>query len=159
MDKFKFIDLINHITFTLDNVMKECRQLDDKYMPTVRHFDVGEKVYYINCHGHIVSAIIDEIQDFSSTTGPGGFVYYWIVPEGCKLTLFHKIKFWLSFHIKFIHLKYEVPDCFPGHGVLPGDDIFKTEQDAQKSLLLHNLKFNLIDYLTLLRKEEEFNEN
>jgi hypothetical protein len=43
-----------------------------------------------------------------------------------------------------------MPDCFPGHAVSPGDDIFRTKDDAIQAQLLFSTKYNLIDYKNML---------
>jgi hypothetical protein len=159
MDKYEYIELNDNVNKVLDDIISRCRILDDKYDPKEQHFNVGDSVYYVDCHGRIISAVIDEVEDFSRTTGPGGLIYYWIIPEGCRLTLFSKFKFYLCTHIQWLHLKHKIPECFPGHAVLPGDDIFKTEQDAIESLLLYNLKYSLREYTKMLREKTEGIDN
>jgi hypothetical protein len=145
-----YIKLLISIKLLLSEINTECEKLEKLYDPTIQHFNIGDLVYYVNPHGIIIPSVIDEIQNFQDTTGPGGFIYYWIIPEGCKISIFNKIKFWLSTNLPWLRITYNVPKWCPGHALLAGDDIFKTEDEAVKSLLLSNLKYNLTDYKNLL---------
>jgi len=153
--KSQYVELLTHINILISKVTARCEKLEKSYDPTVQHFNIGEMVYYVDPHGIITPSVIDEIQNFQDTTGPGGFIYYWIIPEGCKVSIFNKIKFWLCVNLPWLRVTHKVPECFPGHALLAGDDIFKTEDEAIESLLLSHLKYNLIDYKELLTKNTE----
>jgi hypothetical protein len=155
MDKYEYIELNDNINKVLDDIITRCRVLDDNYDPKEQQFNVGDSVYYVNCYGKIIPAVIDQVENFGRTSGPGGLIYYWIIPEGCKVSLYNRLKFQFCSHIQWLPFKHKIPECFPGHAVLPGDDIFRSEEDANKSLLLYNLKYSLQDYTKMLRNQIE----
>ena len=100
-------------------------------------------LYYLNSHGEIVPAIIDEIY-LNNTSG--SFVFYWIHESGSKIGWWNKFTFFLLINIPFLQFRYKVPTGYPDYGVLAGDDIFRTKEEAEDILLLYNLLNILADY-------------
>ena len=147
-------EILTSIDLISTNIQSQIDELDNKYNPkidiTLQYFNIGDLVYYINPYGIIVPAIIDAISNFRHTDTRGGLVYYWIILENCKLSLYNKIIYWLVTTIPWLPLKHKIPDCFPGHAVSPGDDIFRTKDDAIQAQLLFSTKYNLIDYKNML---------
>lgn len=144
--------LIDNVNIIIDDISKKCQALNNKYDPKKQHYNVGDIVYYLNYNGKITPAVIDEVQNFQHSTGPGGLIYYWITPKNCKLTILNQFKFYFYTYIIPWRPSYKIPNGFPGHAVLPGDDIFSNEEDAIESLFLHNLKYDLQQYVTILDK-------
>lgn len=101
-------------------------------------FVVGDLVYYINSEGNIVQAIIDEI--YSSR--------YFIHEVGSKIGIWNHIKWWILLHIDWVYINYNLPKGYPGHAVNAGEDIFRTKQEAEDNLLLHNILYDLLNYRT-----------
>lgn len=154
MDTFELLELANATTKILDHLKIQTEMFEEKYSQTVQHFEIGETVYYINNHGFIVPAVIEAIH---GPFGDGGCIFYDIRPEGAKITKLDKIKFWIYLHHNWFNLKHEVPKGYPGHSVSAGDDIFKTEEDANYMMTIYNSMYHLSDYLSIL--EEQLNES
>lgn len=151
MNTFELVELMNNISKTIDHLKIKAEELEEKYPQNVQHFEVDETVYYIDKFGNITTAVIEEVQN----TAPldGGFYLYWVRPKGSKITIWNKIRFWLVLNCTWFDLKHTVPQGYPGHAVNAGDDIFKTEEDANYMMVVYNSMYNLSDYLLLLKNE------
>ena len=66
--------------------------------------------------------------------------------SGSKIGWWNKFTFFLLINIPFLQFRYKVPTGYPDYGVLAGDDIFRTKEEAEDILLLYNLLNILADY-------------
>lgn len=153
MNHFERFDLITHINIIIDHLTVQNQEFDEKYNEKTQHFNVGENVYYINNFGDILPAIVEQIQNNNPSNG--GLYLYWIRPEGCNITKWHKFKYWFKTTFTWLNLKCNIINGYPGHAVLAGDDIFKTEEDAKYAITVYNAKYLLSDYLSLLEQESK----
>jgi len=139
-------DQLLQVSQVLDYFKIESEKIYNSYNPHIKHFNVNDTVYYIPNYGNVMTAKIESIDDFTKNgTEPSGMIYYWIIPENCKLSIFKKINFWLF--LKFPKIKYKIPNCFPGHSVVAGDDIFKTKEEAELYLQINFCYHSLSDYI------------
>ena len=134
---------MQNITELEHQIYQQITEIENKYDSTKNEFEVGDIVYYLNPHGKVVPAIIDEV--YKSTVN-NSFIFYWIHEQGYKINCWNKFTFFLSYNMPFLHFRYKIPKGYPGHGVLAGDDIFRTKEEAEDILLLYNLLNILADY-------------
>ena len=144
-----------HKVITLNQIfdlLEERRsKIRNTYDITKQHFLIQDTVYYIDNHGYILKARVTEIADFShGGTIPCGCIYYWIEPDGCRLSWINKVHFWITWILPYCVLyhvpkrwRYKIPPCFPGHAVTAGEDIFRSEEEAMQALLLNNAWYDL----------------
>lgn len=125
---------------------QQIAEIENKYEKTKQEFEVGDVVYYNNPHGKVVPAIVDEIYKVPKEKVEGSFVFYWIHEQGYKINWWNKFTFFLLFNIPFLHFRYRIPKGYPGHGVLAGDDIFRTKQEAEDISLLYNMVYDITEY-------------
>lgn len=138
------MNIINETIRVLEQqINNQIAEIENKYNITQQEFEIGDLVYYLNSHGEIVPAIIDEIY-LNNTSG--SFVFYWIHESGSKIGWWNKFTFFLLINIPFLQFRYKVPTGYPDYGVLAGDDIFRTKEEAEDILLLYNLLNILADY-------------
>lgn len=149
-------ELILQISDLLSQLKNRAQLIEKTYKLTEVEFSKGDIVYYVNPQGDIVPAIIDDIRQGNQS---GDFVFYSIHEEGAKISWWNKFKFFLLIKIPWLHFRYDVPQGYPGHGVLAGDDIFRTEQEAEIILMLYNSIYNLVDYQTFLMHEERAHQH
>lgn len=149
MDLFEHFNLITHINIVIDHLKIKNQEFENKYNQLIQHFNIGETVYYIDNYGNVIPAVIESIYKPSTD---GGFIFYNIRPEGAKITKLDKIKFWLYRNCNWLNLKHEVPKGYPGHSVMAGDDIFKTEEEARYSVIISSAMYTLSDYIDLLKQ-------
>ncbi len=143
MNNIKLETITESINTLKSQVEQQILEIENTYDITKPEFEVGDVVYYNNPHGKVVPAIIDEVY---KSTVKNSFVYYWTHEQGYEIGWWNKFTFFLLYNIPFLHFRYKVPKGYPGHGVLAGDDIFRTKEEAEDILLLYNLLDSLYDY-------------
>lgn len=136
------------------DIKKDIKELKDKYVekydPREYYFKVGDTAWTLYGYRPVKVEIVG-VEDFKEHTGsPDAYVFYWIHMTNISKSKLRwenfKFKFWWYF-LQYLNINQPkiAPELGPGHAVLPGDEIFKTAEEAIVDGYLQNLIFELDD--------------
>lgn len=134
------------INMLLNYIYTEIEIIRSNYNNYTVEFNINDTIYYFD-DKKIIKGKIVEIDDYTKTYGEGALVYYWVTP---KRNLF--IRLYDNFRYKYSVLfkKPFIPrTIFFTHSVLFGNDIFQSEEEAEKAKILYNLSFYLNELLDI----------
>lgn len=109
------------------------------YDPTRYHFKVGEEIWLLREHWindqAITKAVVTSIYDEPNKKDPAnGFIFYSVTP--LDITLWDKMKCWMRSILITINPQWPIPLPwkYPGHCLLPGENLFRTRTEAEQEL-------------------------
>ena len=126
-------------TFVDDKIDK----IQSKYSKTKPIFKLNDNVFLLSSSARIEPAYITKIENFRSKGAkPGSTIYYWVKVKQTNLS---KLDILLIKLNRYFNASKLINYCIPTHGLVAGEDLFTSYDDAYNYLIYTDVKASLED--------------